>query len=496
MKRFSKGLAFLGCLIVLMCGSVSIYASGTQFASGDAVADIMNNPRFKGAVDQISWLTDRIDLVFMQVITVAAFFIISTAILRNVLAGAYVSNHKFWDKVAEAHEKSEALTLAGMKDLVKNVGNTSVSSLKDGVLAFVPNIKAFTDFDDQDIEPKAYWMKAIPQMCGCIIIGVFIYNGYYRDTASTVGAFGSEICNRVFNSVDPSSWVDKLTQTTSTPDNIFKNDGTVQGEMCHDISMAIYKSVVSNSKQDLNSELKTAFMREAETLAKSFTEQYADKTYNYTGSDSDQYMYELSGFKATLVVGGTGVETGFNEDSKGDLAFNIPMSLGSTSAYATNATQVQLSGVMKKVTRPNNTINQSSVDPVEASYSGLMNVGVVKIPIGEMHQGEYVIKTEVFQNYVQGAVRTALLASDGVDPNSISFGDISGWSGQLGGVATDVAIHINQSEPLSKLGKEFNIDPKYTGRVLGSVHVSVSYRNTDGTEFSKSIQVNIQFGGN
>ena len=37
------------------------------------------------------------------------------------------------------------------------------------------NIKAFTDFDDADIEPKAYFMKAIPQMCACVIIGIFIF---------------------------------------------------------------------------------------------------------------------------------------------------------------------------------------------------------------------------------------------------------------------------------------------------------------------------------
>lgn len=71
--------------------------------TGNAIQDIMNNPRFEGAISSISKITGFVDIWFARIISLVSFFIISAALLKNACAGAYVANSKFWDKVADAH---------------------------------------------------------------------------------------------------------------------------------------------------------------------------------------------------------------------------------------------------------------------------------------------------------------------------------------------------------------------------------------------------------
>ncbi len=299
-KYRSKYVACLRCvqtisllmLIVLLMMPMQVYATNV---TANAVSDIMNNERFVGAIESIEWLTVRIDYWFTMVITATAFFIISSALLKNVCAGAYCANHKFWDKVAEAHEKSDALSLASVQQFFtgRQFMQMSKGGIRDALLNLVPNIKALTDFDDADIEPKQYFMKAIPQMLLCVIIGVFIYNGYYRDTAATVGQFGSEICERIFSSVDPTAFVDKLSQTTGTPENIYEKDITNQGKDIYAISSQIYKTYLSNSKTLTSKEAKASLMRDAESIAYDqicAKKEFADLFY----SDSRAYDFSVT----------------------------------------------------------------------------------------------------------------------------------------------------------------------------------------------------------
>lgn len=275
-------------------GAQSYDEQGIVIGSGSAVQDILQDSRFTGAIESIGFITKFIDHWFTVIITATAFFIISAAMLKNVFAGAYCSNQKFWNKVAEAHEKADAVSIATIRGSLGNVQNVTAGGIKDGLLCLIPNIKAMTDFDDADIEPKQYFMKAIPQMLVCIIIGVFIYNGYYRDTAATVGDFGSEICSRVFGSIDAAKWVDKLTLTTGKPDNIYENDPTVQGQMQYHISSELYKTLISEFTDIETTEQKTALMRNCEKFSETmitdpgiydviFTEETADHEYALTG---------------------------------------------------------------------------------------------------------------------------------------------------------------------------------------------------------------------
>lgn len=303
-QRIIGGYTFLSALFsCILFGIIPVQAASTA----NAVSDIMNSDRFTGAIESIEWLTTRVDHWFTMIITATAFFIISAAMLKNTCAGAYCANPKFWNKVAEAHEKAEAVQLSSLfqGEFKQKFANLSTSSIKDALLCIVPNIKAFTEFDDADIEPKQYFMKAIPQMCACIIVGVFIYNGYYRDTAAVVGNFGSEICTRFFGSIDAANWVDKLTQTTSKAESVFDNDESLEGQYCKELTQALYKAYIGVAENVTTKDSKADLMRNCEVAAQSIV---TDKTHTTDGSikdllcaESRRWDYSMSNLHITLV---------------------------------------------------------------------------------------------------------------------------------------------------------------------------------------------------
>lgn len=231
-------------------GNGSAYAATPP----DAVSEILESDRFNGAVEQIQWLTNIFDQFSIQVISVCAFLIIAAALLKNVCAGTYCANTKFWDKVDEAHKKRDALNLSMIKGYFTGgqYANTTIAGVKDAVLALVPNIKGFTDFDEADIQPKQYFMKSIPQMCLCVIIGIFIYNGYYRDTAAVVGNFGSEAFTRVVHAASPSELLDRVTQTTGMPALATDGLSDPQGKFLNKVADDGRKAIITEFRLSTN----------------------------------------------------------------------------------------------------------------------------------------------------------------------------------------------------------------------------------------------------
>ena len=71
--------------------------------------DILQNPKYAGAIDSVSWLTNWIDSGFGMAITLVAFLIILVAMFKNVLAAAYCAYPKFWDRVDAAHKEVESI---------------------------------------------------------------------------------------------------------------------------------------------------------------------------------------------------------------------------------------------------------------------------------------------------------------------------------------------------------------------------------------------------
>ena len=233
----------------------------------NAVQDILEGARFEGMIETIRPVTDAVDIVFSTVITFVAFFIISVALLRNVLAGAYCAFPIFWDHVHKAHEgqkdKKFFDAITGLKDSYKEV---SMSSIKTLFFTILPDIKCLTDFKDDTKSPKAYFVKAIPQMIIVVIIGVFIYNGYYRDATSIIASTGAEIIERTVLSFDPMGAFDTIMNTSGRPSFATDNAVTTLDKNKNKIASEIYSQIITkytdikdaNSKADLASEIDSA----------------------------------------------------------------------------------------------------------------------------------------------------------------------------------------------------------------------------------------------
>lgn len=336
MKRLKKLLfMFAVCfslLSVIPMTGMTVYASEESsanvsdeevevFDTGNAISDIMTDGRFKGAISSISKITEFVDIWFVRIISLVSFFIISAALLKNACAGAYCANSKFWDKVADAHQKTEAINLAGVKNFFaggQGLMNTSAGGIRDFFLGIIPNIKAFTDFDDADIEPKAYFMKAIPQMIACVVIGIFIYNGYYRDTAATVGEMGSVIIERTLGSVNPDSFINKIFNTTGWPKSPWDKDKSREGEWKQAVFKEL-KGIVASNYSDITSaqqkaEAVTAIVNMIQTQCGSDFQTYAAQ-----GGAGDGYIYKMSGMSSYASAATSGFETGIVEDGTGNM---------------------------------------------------------------------------------------------------------------------------------------------------------------------------------
>lgn len=306
--------------------------------TGDAITDIMDGQRFQGAVRSINFITEFIDIWFIRIISATAFFIISAALLKNVCAGAYVANSKFWDKVDDAHKKKDAISIASAKQFFaggQGIMNTQVGSVRDFLLCIVPNIKAFTDFDDADIEPKAYFMKAIPQMCACVIIGIFIYNGYYRDTAAVVGETGSVVITRVLGSVNPEGLVDTLFNTTGWPDFPTKNDSSIQGRAEYEISKAVKGALASKCKDIKTAEQKAAAINNIANSVRFTTEGSFGECYSTAGVgnlEGETVDWKIAGVKAinTSFIEGSEACELYEPDERGNRYFTLYFKYGGT----------------------------------------------------------------------------------------------------------------------------------------------------------------------
>lgn len=330
MKKLRQLFVMLAlCLSVMVISPVStmtVHAEGESPSSestdtgitdtGNAINDILKNGRFQGAISSISKITEFVDIWFVRIISVVSFFIISAALLKNACAGAYCANSKFWDKVADAHQKTEALNLAGAVNFIKGgqgIMNVTPGGIRDFFLGIVPNIKAFTDFEDADIEPKAYFMKAIPQMIACVIIGIFIYNGYYRDTASTVGEMGSVLIERTLGSVNPDSFVNKIFNTTGWPKSPWDKDKSREGKW----KQAVFKelrSICASNYSDITSasqkaDAVTGMVNMIQTQCGSDFQ-----TYAASGGAGEGYVYEMSGISSYASTATSGMETGIFPD--------------------------------------------------------------------------------------------------------------------------------------------------------------------------------------
>lgn len=229
MNRRKKLITLLtAVLIFTLMFSIVAFASNAGLGD-DATEDILKNQRFSGALEWVDTIGGFVDTGFTAFISFVAFFIISAACLRNVLAGAYCVFPKFWDKVDEAKKANQSITISSIQSYFTGGGwkNTSTGSISQFILGCLPNVKVLTDFENaQDPDYKQYFMKAIPQCVLAVFMGVFIYNGYYRDVMVVTSKFGSSVVTQALNSVKPDEILYKLTNISGIPDYPIKGAET------------------------------------------------------------------------------------------------------------------------------------------------------------------------------------------------------------------------------------------------------------------------------
>lgn len=105
----------------------------------------------------------------------------------------------------------------------------STGSITQFFFRCLPNVKVLTDFEDaQDPDYKQYFMRAIPQCVCAVFVGVFIYNGLYRDVMKVTSSFGSTMVSQVISTIKPEDILYKLTNISGTPPYPVKDakDGT------------------------------------------------------------------------------------------------------------------------------------------------------------------------------------------------------------------------------------------------------------------------------
>ena len=213
--------------------------------SPNAVNEILNDSRYEGAIEEIQPFTKIVDKIGAVLITGTAFLIITVAIWRNVLAGAYHAFPKFWDSVHVAHDEVKDLGwIQRIKGIPGNAESYNMGSLKRMLMRVVPDIKVLTDFEDDTVEPKTYFTKAIAQMIAVVMIGVFIYNGYYRDVTVQVANFGSELFERTIMGTDPIEIFDRVLNTAGMPEFSTDNALDSKGQNQNEISKTIYTKII------------------------------------------------------------------------------------------------------------------------------------------------------------------------------------------------------------------------------------------------------------
>lgn len=193
---------------------------------------------------------------------------------------------KFWDRVDAAHKEVESLGwIQQFKDtfLTKDVNSGSFSN---ALMRILPNIKSFTDFEGDTVRPKTYFIRAIPQMILCIIIGAFIYNGYYRDLAAKVVDFGSEMVSRVLLEVDPIAVFDQFTGSAGRPVFASDNSEIPQQQLVNKLATNTYNAVIGEYNDISGADAKRALANTIEGKMQTWVDELAAKNAAYVDGES------------------------------------------------------------------------------------------------------------------------------------------------------------------------------------------------------------------
>lgn len=196
----------------------------------------------------ISALTHYIGIVAVFIISIVGFGIVMSSIMKNAMAGLYCVNPKLWDRVAEVKENggNRATEAIGKFGAVGKVASKPVGLLISGFCAVLPNVKAMTDFDDNDtLDAKAYFLRALPLMIFQIFVGVFIFYGYPSKVAAYAGDFGTGLFDVVLTNVDPTAWVEAVPTTFANYTLVTDGATDDESKAVNKVSYAVIKRYVA-----------------------------------------------------------------------------------------------------------------------------------------------------------------------------------------------------------------------------------------------------------
>jgi len=252
----------------------------------NAVQEVLMDPRYEGYMGTMDWCIKYIDFGMQSVITVTAFSIISFTLLKNALAGLYCTFHKFWDAVDKVHQENQDKGwIERVQGLTTGYQKVNGSSVKRLFLGMLPNIKALTDFENDTIDAKSYWISALPKMLAGVVLGAFIFNGYYRDTASKVADYGSTIFQRLVLNVDLVETFDRVMNTSGRPEFSTAGSQETRYKLANKIAEDAYDEIIHKYSDITDLSTKTAMAQDLETYALDFVqthEDYLDGGYSYT----------------------------------------------------------------------------------------------------------------------------------------------------------------------------------------------------------------------
>lgn len=178
---------------------------GSVFKTMETSQDLFQVDWTQGNLGSIPWVVTLLSTVACIVISVIGFGIVIFSICKNALAGLYAVSPKLWDRVDEIKKAGASAHKEGGNQLINILG-----SIPTIICKALPNIKALTEFEDEQMSPKVYFMKSLPLLCVEIFIGAFVFFGYPATFANKVQEFGTGVIDVVFANVDPLGWVEKL----------------------------------------------------------------------------------------------------------------------------------------------------------------------------------------------------------------------------------------------------------------------------------------------
>lgn len=296
----------MGIMRTLNVAAVWLAMGGELFDTGWSVGDMDANSftKFIQGIGSTFALT---------VISVIGFMIVVSSIAKNSAAGLYCTNPKLWDKVAVAKTRrieeglKGALGKGGSGNQIMAVGG----SIETVILSLLPNIKAYTDFDGKSLDPKGYFMKAIPAMVIFVFIGALIFYGYPTKIAAKIAEVGTTGLDKVLDNFSPSAIVDKF--TTSIASAEFPTDGAIdyQSKAINTVDNKVFTELVGHvsditksRRKSIGADIEAFVRRGADNYAAYLVEDLYSMTVTVGWHATQTEPTTLPGYHAVTEVDG------------------------------------------------------------------------------------------------------------------------------------------------------------------------------------------------